>query len=328
MPSTLSIIILAQNRPALLRRAVLSVLERFSQSTDWELLLVLNGASQEVALQAKQLSHPRLRIITLDGLLPGAARNHAVTQARGEILFFLDDDVQVFGDLSFALFDIFSNPNILVAGGPNLTPPNSPFLARASGQVMASFSGAAFMSARYSLVGQARIAGEESLILCNLAMRRSLFKENGFPTQFLCGEENVFLLKLPTGQFWWDPRLAVYHQRRSTWAALARQAFAYGQGRARGFAFVPMVRAPLFLLPSAFVVYLMVAFYFPVPLAVYAAINCVGASCRLLETGDFVASLVQLILTPWVHIFYGIGFMKEMLDKGVLSWLNKKWLFR
>ena len=62
--------------------------------TDWEALLIDDGSSdatREIIAQAA-LADPRLHLLRNPRKGPSAARNHGVTQARGEIIAFCDAD--------------------------------------------------------------------------------------------------------------------------------------------------------------------------------------------------------------------------------------------
>lgn len=78
------VIVTRGDRPEELARAVASA--RAQQGGDLEILVVANGALWESP-------HPSVRVLSLpEDLGPPAARNAAVPETSGEVLFFLDDD--------------------------------------------------------------------------------------------------------------------------------------------------------------------------------------------------------------------------------------------
>src|ERR1700760_4836834 len=86
-----SVIIPAQNRPEMLREAVLSVVAQTYRSI--EIIIVLAGATEEVTRVASDLSSQYgARLLSQPSLNAGAARNAGVAIARGEWVSFLDDD--------------------------------------------------------------------------------------------------------------------------------------------------------------------------------------------------------------------------------------------
>lgn len=79
------------NRPALVRRAILSALGQSYRRLD--VVLVIDGCDEETRRLASELQNPRLTVVEL-GENAGAAqaRNIGVSAARGEWVAFLDDD--------------------------------------------------------------------------------------------------------------------------------------------------------------------------------------------------------------------------------------------
>ena len=81
------IIILTNNRPDLLKRALASVINQSYQ--DWE-LFIINDSDTEVSINS---SDPRIQIIKNNNKSgANGARNTGINLARGEYIAFLDDD--------------------------------------------------------------------------------------------------------------------------------------------------------------------------------------------------------------------------------------------
>jgi glycosyltransferase involved in cell wall biosynthesis len=87
-----SIIIPTKQRQSLLQRAVRSALA--AASSDGEVLVIDDHSSVPARISLSDLSDPRLRIVELAQGRTGvsAARNAGLEQARGTVVFFLDDD--------------------------------------------------------------------------------------------------------------------------------------------------------------------------------------------------------------------------------------------
>src|SRR6185312_8876955 len=76
------------------------------------------------------LAYPRakLTIIVARGKQPSVQRNAALRAAKGDLIYFLDDDsTPPPGNLMKAV-QVFSDPKVEMLGGPNLCPPDAPFI--------------------------------------------------------------------------------------------------------------------------------------------------------------------------------------------------------
>ncbi|HEY8280774.1 MAG TPA: glycosyltransferase [Bdellovibrionota bacterium] len=320
----LSVVVIGHRSAGLLARAVTSLLRTSSRELSWELVLVLNGCSPEVREYAGELSRSEsvpLALLPISERRPGAARNSGVKACRAPLLLFLDDDIHCFQDLVSATVELFRDPEVHAAGGANLTPPGSGALARATGGVMASRLGAASMRRRYRLGGEGA-ADEHDLILCNLAVRRSVFEdERGFAAHLISNEENVLLQRLSAkgSRLWSSSRLAVFHCRRDTWRGLCSQAAKYGAGRAQNLLLLPETLRFLYFLPLLFWLYLvsLVSLWHLcgasalAPLALYLTLAVLQGLLLAVREWD-PAHLLSIAVFPCVHLAYGWGFLRAL----------------
>lgn len=331
----LSVVMIGYRSAALLSRAVYSLLRTAPTGAVWELVIVRNGDDPGVAEWCEELllsERLPMALVPVSERRPGAARNAGVRVSRAPVLLFLDDDIECFDDVVGPAIELFRDPAIEAAGGANLTPPGSGALARATGGVMGSWFGAAAMRWRYR-VGKEGAATEHGLILCNLAVRRSVFEaERGFATHLISNEENVLLQRMAArgARLWVSPRLAVYHARRNSWRGLWAQAAKYGAGRAQNLLLLPETFRALYFLPTLFLAYLVAApFLFPwlggllwAPLAAYVALAFAGSLVRAIATRD-AAQLLGLLVCPFVHLAYGFGFAGALF-----AWARRRELLR
>jgi glycosyltransferase involved in cell wall biosynthesis len=103
-----SVIIPTHNRPDLLRRAVMSVLKQ--SDGDFELIVVDDGSVRPASEALRDIEDPRLSILR-NSVAGGVsmARNRGVTEAKGEVISFLDDDDAFHRDYLAAMRLVFSN---------------------------------------------------------------------------------------------------------------------------------------------------------------------------------------------------------------------------
>ncbi|MEN8127778.1 MAG: glycosyltransferase family 2 protein [Planctomycetota bacterium] len=90
--AAVDIIIPLYNKEDTVARAVQSVIDQ--TFTDWHLIIVDDGSTDNSLQVARQYDDPRIRIIEQDNRGPGAARNRGIEEATAEYLAFLDADDQ------------------------------------------------------------------------------------------------------------------------------------------------------------------------------------------------------------------------------------------
>lgn len=278
---------------------------------------VAPGGSVEMLLESlRKVDYPRdkIEVIVAEGRKPAHQRNLAANHAKGEYIFFFDDDVALDGRVVKELLKGFDSGADLV-GGPNLTPPADSLVQQAHGAAMASFFGAAKMRMRYAAEGEMRDATETDLILCNLAVKKDVFVgAGGFNEELYPNEENVLFNQLRAGgkRLVYNPKAVVYHSRRDTVLKIAKQVFHYGRGRREQTSIDPKSFQPMFLVPSIFLIYLVsLAFYRP---AWYLGLLLIYLVLDLLFSArGMVRKPAHILVLPWmfplIHISYGAGFL-------------------
>ncbi|MCJ7793110.1 MAG: glycosyltransferase [Candidatus Marinimicrobia bacterium] len=228
------------------------------------------------------------------GFNPSRQRNEGVKRAKGEILYFLDNDSELerqafkktinafsgrmtsvklpyargfsllpgwFSDLIVEI--LFSRAiykgEIGVVGGPNIWDKEESFWYSMAGIIFESFFASLKMSSRWRPIGGCRRVDEKELILCNLAVRRDVFKKaGGFNEALYPNEENELLYRIDRlgYQLVYHPGILVFRPRRESFKKILSTFFHYGRGRMENVkvaGFLPSL--PLFL-PLALLGYL------------------------------------------------------------------------
>jgi len=291
---------------------------------------------------ARALEYPKdkLTIIVARGRQPSAQRNAAIQAARGELIYFLDDDsVTDHNNLNRAV-PLFKQPEVKMVGGPNVCPNDGPELEQVFAMVLASWAFASSRS-RYAPVGARRETSEKELILCNLIARReALLELGGFNEALYPNEENALMDELQKrgGKLIYDPELIVLRRPRSSLRAFVKMLMTYGRGRAEQFRLHPTTGSILNFAPPIFLVYLIMLVLVPwlgpillVPLGAYIVLMLLQGvamvlgpppSDTLLEpkqrTGwgrrifRSAAALPLVFLTP---VLYGAGFWRGLFTR-------------
>jgi len=104
---------------------------------------------------ARKLDYPadKLEIIVARGKQPSVQRNQGMNAARGELIYFLDDDSTPPPGNLRRVAAAFDDPKVQMVGGPNLCPPDAPMLEHVFALVHASWLAFGPSRARYASVG-------------------------------------------------------------------------------------------------------------------------------------------------------------------------------
>ncbi|HVY71145.1 MAG TPA: glycosyltransferase [Verrucomicrobiae bacterium] len=283
------------------------------------------GQEKILAVEAsRRFDYPRelLEVIVARGTHPSVQRNRAVREARGELIYFLDDDsVAEPGSLRLAV-GVFKDPRVQVVGGPNLCPDDAPPLEQAFAGAMANPLAFFSSSARYRATGETRDSSEKELILCNMMMRRDGFlSAGGFDEALYPNEENALMddLQKSGGRLIYEPRLVVRRRPRHSLRAFNKMLINYGRGRAEQVRLHPGLGSLPNFVPPIFCVYLMSLLaalalgwplYYYAPLAAYILLALLATlAIPKPPKASFLSVAGCIFLT---HFFYGLGFWKGL----------------
>lgn len=274
----------------------------------------------------RRLDYPKkkIEVILVRGNQPSRQRNLAAARAAHEILYFLDSDALPDRNNLKILNRLFSrHKDAVLAGGPSLSRETDTLFQKAIGCVFASFAGSAFSRARYARIGKPRISSELELILCNMAVRKDVFRRfSGFDPRLYPNEENEFINRLTRAgeKVYYSPDLAVFRSHRPTLLKFIRQVLTYGRGRSEQvlISFRSITLFPVLSLFIGFYLFLAVLVprgFIPVPLFIYLA-GILGLSVFKAVSGKKPLMLLYLPLLFFLtHTLYGAGFLWGFLKR-------------
>jgi succinoglycan biosynthesis protein ExoA len=299
-------------------------------------------AEVKAVAASRALNYPeeKLEILVARGQQPSVQRNAAMKSARGEWIYFLDDDsVPQPGNLRCA-GPLLGRPEVKMIGGPNVCPPQAPPLEQVFALVLASWLAFGPSRARYTPVGAVRETSEKELILCNLMARRDAMLElGGFNEALYPNEENALMDELQKrgGKLIYEPQFLVHRRPRASLRSFARMLRTYGRGRAEQFRLHPTAGSALNFVPPLFCVYLalvagwvvlggvrqvgLIGLVGLIPLVAYGVVVLLQAAALALgrgrdgHVGIGVHALRSLAASPLIvlsHILYGFGFWRGL----------------
>jgi glycosyltransferase involved in cell wall biosynthesis len=101
-----TVVMPAYNAARFIAQAVASV--RRQTVADWELVIVDDGSTDDTGRIVSRIRDARIRCIRTENRGPTAARNRGLTEARGEVVAFLDSDDVWFPQKLAAQMDVFA----------------------------------------------------------------------------------------------------------------------------------------------------------------------------------------------------------------------------
>ncbi len=196
----ISVIVATRNRPGLLARLLASL--QALQYPYWEVVIVDDGSVDHTRLVAERYGRAGLPLTYLyqPWRKMGAARNLAMSRARGEIIAFTDDDCTVDPQWLHAVASTFDrHPESLGVQGKTVTDHSAitPFTRQVE-----------------------QLSGGAPYRTCNIAYRAEIAQAIGFDTQLIRGEDVVMGMQvLEHGPITFAPDAVVVHPPRpKEWA--------------------------------------------------------------------------------------------------------------
>jgi glycosyltransferase involved in cell wall biosynthesis len=237
-------------------RIVACLRSLFAQSFgDFEVIVVDGHSVDDTVSLASGFP---VRILFEEGGTRACACNVGVAAARGEIVAFTDDDCVVPVDWLQRIVENFNDSAVQIVGGPPLTPPDSTLIEKAFGALYTHILPVTTID----------YGGEKKVTGCNSAYRRNtVLAVGGFNEALVAAEETELHHRIYNkgGKIAFDPKLAVYHYRRTNFKSFYRQFYRNGSGKGSmlrqhpgafkisdAVAYSPFVYIPLLLIIALF----------------------------------------------------------------------------
>jgi hypothetical protein len=197
-------------------------------------------ADEPVLVSLRETPPPKggLQIVVAEGGHPARQRNAALGCALGEIVVFLDNDCAIGSGYWKELETAMARPEVEIVGGPALLRPQATAWEEIFHALLTHVLIVGTVSSRYAPRGEFRAATQTDLILCNLAVRRSIFQKIGpLSTDLYPNEENEWLDRAHLARVgaYYDPALQVFRPQRATLGKMGLTLLRYGMGRTRQF---------------------------------------------------------------------------------------------
>ena len=281
---------------------------------------------ETIVLPDEPADIPGVRVLPTGRVRPAEKRNLGIREAKGEIVAFIDDDA--YPDARWLEYAVryFSEPDVGAVGGPGVTPPGDPYMAKLGGRVYDSLLVSGGYRYRYRAGGVRKDVDDYPS--CNLFVRKGVLDSfGGYRTDFWPGEDTLLCKDIVDGgrRIVYDPWVVVYHHRRALFGAHLRQLGRYAFHRGYFCKRFPSNSLHLsYFVPSAFVLY--VALLAPLSAAYAAGLVPNGAFAACAAPGALylaLAALSAFSLNPlsWfltllgivcTHFVYGVRFVQGL----------------
>ena len=283
--------------------ACLDAIEAQTYSGIVEVLVIDGGSSDRSVEIARQ--HQMVRVLDNPRRIQSAALNRALDEAAGEILVRVDGHCVIAADYVERCVAALDATGAAIVGG-GMTPVANGAMQEAIAAAMGSRIGAG--PARFHSSGD---AGWVDTVYLGAYRVADAVAVGGYAADMSINEDAEFAIRLaPRGGVWFDPTIRSTYIPRSSLAAVARQFYRYGRGRAVTVRRHPASLSPRQLAAPALVLGILSPWRRPV-LGAYAAVvagwSFAGRSDRPARAG---------LVLPAMHVPWGVGFLTGLVLGG------------
>lgn len=268
-------------------------------------VLVIDGGSRDDTV-ARARRFPGVRVLHNPRRRQAAALNLALEEARGEILVRVDGHCLIAPDYVARCVAALSDTGAAMVGGAQVPVP-APGFSGGVGLAMGSRLGAG--PARFHHPGGR--AGWVDTVYLGAYRVADARQVGGYQADQTTNEDAELAWRLGQhGGVWFDPTIRSVYLPRGSLRALARQFFAYGQGRARTVWRHPRSLSPRQLAAPALVVGLVGPWRNGVAAAYALMLTAVLVSTAArTRAKSLVAALAAPLAVATMHLAWGVGFL-------------------
>ena len=326
-----SVVIACPNRSWMLDECLKALAAQTYRS--FEVIVLPDGTDGGSGAPAPMPEDVAISFLPTGKVRPAEKRNIGIKAAKGEIVAFIDDDA--YPDAHWIEYAVryFGDETVGAVGGPGVTPPNDPFLARIGGRVYDNLLVSGNYRYRYKAGGVRRDVDDYPS--CNLFVGKSLLDSfGGYRTDFWPGEDTLLCKDIVDSgkRIVYDPWVVVCHHRRALFGPHLRQLGRYAFHRGYFVKRFPSNSLHLsYFVPSLFVLYLFVwaaLVMIPQPTVMSVEFFIVWNAAMTVPLLAYVAlvALTTFAVNPLVwlmtacgvfatHVTYGIRFIGGLLAR-------------
>ena len=255
---------------------------------------------------------------------PGAARNHGLQEAQGDLILFIDSDCEAHPTWAEIIFKAFNQEKFDACGGPDGAKADFTPLQKAIDFSMTSFF----------TTGGMRGHSEKMIAKFyprthNMGMTRSLYDKVGGFGSLRHGQDIELSHRIHTSGavVKFIPDAIVFHRRRTSLKKFFRQVFNWGVARVNLGKISHDLLEPVHFLPGLAVIIILLtligALFYPalfLPLIYIGFLGLLGLSLlSAVKSRSILVGLYTLTTIPIQIIGYGIGFLVAFIKRYIFG---------
>ena len=281
-------------------------------------------STKEMVNQWQNEAPFQITFITQENQGPGAARNHGLEFARGELILFIDSDCEAHPDWINIIYNQFQQNSFDACGGPDAAKDDFTVLQKAIDFAMTSFFTTGGMRG-HSEKMMAKFFPRTH----NMGIKRSVYENVGGFGDLRHGQDIEFSNRIRKSgariKFFIDA--VVYHRRRTSLKQFFKQVFNWGVARINLGKIDPAMLEPIHFLPAIGTLtglgILAVAIFLDFPISQLIFLTLFPLSLLslfgTLKKKDIRIFPYLLIVIPAQIFGYGIGFIQAFVRRFIFS---------
>ena len=334
----ISIIVAVKNAEKYVRRCIDSLLNQSYPADKYE-IIVVDGLSTDgtwAILQELKKRNPELRIFKNLKENAAAGRNIGIRNAKGEYVAFIDSDAVADTNWLENISKTFDKVGAVGVGGPDLLPPDSEYISKVIGRIMASplaSGGKLNPSVQHIMSSQAGYV--KHIPTCNLCLKKDVVEKLGYFDEgfvFAAGEDLEFNTRLTLAGYklYYSPLIRVAHYRKRDLRAFAKQIYKWAKVKAAIIKKHGMTN-PAYLSPVFVFVFLILLFsitllsdklslfflFLLLCVALYVLLIVLESIRIAHKNRDVRLFLYGLLLFPLIHISYTAGIFYGLVRRKI-----------
>ena len=323
----ISIITPTYNRADELKYLYRSIIMQSVDPSIFEFIISDDGSTDSTKTMVEgwiRESKISLKFITQKNQGPGAARNHGMRVAEGDLILFIDSDCEAHPEWVKIVYDEFQNSNFDAFGGPDGAKDNFSILQKSIDFSMTSFF----------TTGGMRGHNEKMLAKFyprthNMGIKRSIYDKIGGFSNLRHGQDIEFSHRIrQSGAFIkFLINAIVFHRRRTSLKQFFKQVYNWGVARVNlGKIDISMLEAVHFI-PSTFIAFLFILF----GMFIFLELSLIKLSVSVvlpliilslygsISKADYRIFPCLMIVIPAQIIGYGLGFFQAYIRRFIFN---------